>query len=161
MLQSEAVGAVGGDGVHAVFQVGHLHHGRQRHAHDGRLAEGRSGGARARHHRLLVGIFGQVAHVDGEVLLDVAAHVHVEVGHAALHVDELGGRLRAHAGQRCSEHVEQLVVGGDAFLVEGERSLGVGHGDVGHVVLVEPLCGHDVVSHGMRRGDRVRVGGLR
>ena len=82
--------------------------------------------------------------------LNVAAHVHVEVGHAALHVDELGGRLRAHAGQRRSEHVEQLVVGRDALLIERERPL---HVRDAHVVgfLAQPLGADVVVGH--------RVGG--
>ena len=82
-------------------------------------------GAGASHKGGFLGVL-HLGHVYGEVLLDVATHVDVVVGDAFAVVEHFDGRLRTHRGERGSEHVEQLVVGGHAFLVEGELSLYVG-----------------------------------
>ena len=85
----------------------------QRHADDGSLAEGRARGARAAHERFLL-LVVELGQVHREVLLHLAAHVHIVVGDAVLLGGELGRGLGAHREDRRAEHVEQLVVGGDA-----------------------------------------------
>ena len=144
-----AVRAVGRHGVHAVLEVGHAHHRRQRHADDGRLAEGRPRGARAAHERLLL-LVVELGQVHREALLHVPAHVHEVGGHAVLPGGKLGRGLGAHRQDGGSEHVEQLVVGRDALLIERERPL---HVRDAHVVgfLAQPLGADVVVGH--------RVGG--
>ena len=154
---AEPVGAVRRHGVHAFLQIGHFHDGRQRHAEHRSLSERRAGSARARHERLLAGIFGQLAYIHREVLLDMTPYVHVEIGHAARLRFELDRRFRAHRGQSSTEYVEQLVVRGRSQLVEYKASLHVRHPYVRAVVDVHPRSLNHVLVERVRHPAR-RIG---